>query len=722
MIVGRLPLRPRTVVIALCAVVAAFCAVWSVSSISLLPPGLSPRQMDIAAADARIAVDRNKPLIGDGQATEYDYETIQTRAVLVATLATTEPGLKEIARRAGIDPDDIAAGTPVTSGVQTVFTEPDSERRADQIAGAGKPYRLEVRADQTLPTIDVYTQAPTVAGAQRLANAVLPGAQAYLAAGARGEGADPAKQVVLTQLGPARAAIVSGGTRVQIAGLTFIYVLAVSLALSLLGAHLRRRRRAGPAPRPGAARAAAVAQQVGGRAGDWPRTNRLVPWLIALMIAIFFLVPFNDVLLDVPLPIDLYFDRLFLPILIGVWAIALAAGGLDAPRIRLTWVHAAIGAFVAVAGLSIVLGARDIQHGLSWDLAIKKLALLGSYVSLFVIVASSVRRSEVRAFMTYTLGLACVCALGIIVEYRLGTNLFYRITDAILPGPFTVGSVDSLGIDEIGRREVRGPAQAPLEAVAMMAMVLPIVISRLIHLTGVKREKLKYAIVAAIIMAGIVATFRKSAFLAPISVCLTIAYFRRRELLKLAPLGIVLVVMVQALSPGALNGVLGQLDSSRLGVNTVSDRTADYDAIRPDVLSHLLIGRGYGSYEPSTYRILDMELLRQLIEGGALGLLAYLSMGIAVVYVARKPIRSRDLHDAPVALAAAAAGVCFIVVSTLFDVMSFPHVPYIFLWMAGLLAVITTQPRPEPEPEPEPEPVAERAVTRERVLEPAWSS
>ena len=74
---------PRTVVIALCALLATVCAVWSVSSISLLPPGISPRQMDIAAADARIAVDRNKPLIGDGQATEYDYETIQTRAVLV---------------------------------------------------------------------------------------------------------------------------------------------------------------------------------------------------------------------------------------------------------------------------------------------------------------------------------------------------------------------------------------------------------------------------------------------------------------------------------------------------------------------------------------------------------------------------------------------------------------------------------------------------------------
>ena len=71
-----------------------------------------------------------------------------------------------------------------------------------------------------------------------------------------------------------------------------------------------------------------------------------------------------------------------------VWAVALAAGGPTRRASGLTWMHAAIGGFVAVAGLSVVLAARDIQHGLSWDLAVKKLALLGSYVSLFVIVAS----------------------------------------------------------------------------------------------------------------------------------------------------------------------------------------------------------------------------------------------------------------------------------------------------------------------------------------------
>ena len=150
----------------------------------------------------------------------------------------------------------------------------------------------------------------------------------------------------------------------------------------------------------------------------------------------------------------------------------------------------------------------------------------------------------------------------------------------------------------------------------------------------------------------------------------------------------------------------------------MSDRSADYDAIRPDVWSHLFFGRGYGSYEPLSYRILDMELLRQLIEVGVIGLLAYVGMAVTVVAVARGPIRSRDPEDAPVALAAAAAAVCFLVVSTLFDVMSFPHVPYIFLWMAALLAVVTSQPRAAPTPQP----AAVPRLVREPQREPAWSS
>jgi O-antigen ligase len=314
-----------------------------------------------------------------------------------------------------------------------------------------------------------------------------------------------------------------------------------------------------------------------------------------------------------------------------------------------------------------------------------------------------------------------------IVEYRLQYNPFYALSDALLPGIFQVGIVDPNAIDEIGRRAVQGPAQVPLEAVAMLAMALPIALVRLLQ-SDRTRERLLYGLAAGVLLAAMVATFRKTAFLAPISVCLTLAYLRRGELVKLAPLGVVVVLMVQVLAPGALSSVAGQLDHKRLGVTTVSDRTADYDAIRPDVWSHLVFGRGYGSYDHATYRVLDMELLRQLIEVGVVGLLAYLMLVVAVVAVARGPIRARRPDDTPVALAVASAAVCFLVVSTLFDVMSFPHVPYVFLWMAALLAVMRGPTSQAPvQRAASYEPAAERlagVVEPETAMprEPAWSS
>jgi hypothetical protein len=716
--------RQRLLVISCCALIALVCAVASVSHIGVLPPKLGLRHLDIAAASSRVTIDVPKPLITNALAQDGDFQALNRRAALVGNLMSSEPVRTRIAREARIDPSRVAAVTRITTGVQSAFTEPDSERRAAQIAAARKPYQLEVQPSQTLPLLSIYTQAPTVDEAVRLANAALPATRRYLTKLARKDGLPRAEEVHLDQLGPAQGAIVNGGARVQIGGLTFLFVFASTCLLALGVARVRRGRRGvatGHVP-PGAdlariareRRLAHASRSVVQHAGDWPRTTRVLPWMVAVLIAVIFLIPFNDIQLNVSLPIDLKFDRLVLPFVIGTWALVLAAGGPNAPRLRLTWIHVALGAVVAVACLSLVLDAPGLNRTLEFDTSIKKLTLLASYVSLFVVVASVVRRTEVHAFMTFTLLLAIATALGMILEFRFEYNPFYSISDTVLPGIFQVGIIDPSGIDEIGRRAVQGPGQVPLEAVAMLAMALPIALVRLLQ-SGRMRERVCYAIAAAMLLAAMVATFRKTAFLAPISVCMTLAYFRRRELIKLAPLGVVLVLVIQVLSPGALSAVASQLNSKRLGVTTVSDRTADYDAIRPDVWSHLAFGRGYGSYEHTSYRVLDMELLRQLIEVGVIGLLAYIMLVVAVVAVARGPIRARRSDDSPVALAVAAVAVCFLMVSTLFDVMSFPHVPYLFLWMAALLAVMTG-----PASATEQAPATGHDASTPK--EPAWSS
>jgi hypothetical protein len=147
--------------------------------------------------------------------------------------------------------------------------------------------------------------------------------------------------------------------------------------------------------------------------------------------------------------------------------------------------------------------------------------------------------------------------------------------------------------------------------------------------------------------------------------------------------------MVAALSPGAVHGVVSQfVRSDRSHVATVSDRTSDYDAIRPDVWTHLALGRGYGSYDHDTYRILDSEILSRTVETGVLGLVAFLLIPLSVILVARKTVARRDPKSAPAALCGVAAAVCFIVSSTLYDLTSFPHGTCTFLYIAGLVAVV----------------------------------
>ena len=100
---------------------------------------------------------------------------------------------------------------------------------------------------------------------------------------------------------------------------------------------------------------------------------------------------------------------------------------------------------------------------------------------------------------------------------------------------------------------------------------------------------------------------------------------------------------MSTLAPGAIGSTIEQFTrSDATALPTVSDRASDYDAIRPDVWSHILLGRGWGSYNHESYRILDSEILQRTIETGVLGLLAFLLVGISVIASSRRAIAARD--------------------------------------------------------------------------------
>jgi hypothetical protein len=306
----------------------------------------------------------------------------------------------------------------------------------------------------------------------------------------------------------------------------------------------------------------------------------------------------------------------------------------------------------------------------------------------------------VRAFLTYTLWLAVICGVGIIYESSSTTNVFTTWSDMLFAGPFElVADVSGAGVDSLGRRWIGGPAAYGVEAVGMMAMAMPIAVVGIIG-SPTRLRRVLYGLAIVVLLAAMFSTQRKSALIAPVAVFGTMAYFRRRELLSLAPFGLVIVVMVAALSPSAVSNVVKQFTRSDAGkVATVSDRTADYDAIRPDLWTNLAFGRGFGSYNHETYRILDSEILSRTIETGVLGLVAFLLIAISVILVARETVAGRDPRWAPAALCGVGAAVCLLVLATLYDVMAVPHGPYVFLYLAGLaVAVVVPGIRDGPPP------------------------
>jgi O-antigen ligase len=170
---------------------------------------------------------------------------------------------------------------------------------------------------------------------------------------------------------------------------------------------------------------------------------------------------------------------------------------------------------------------------------------------------------------------------------------------------------------------------------------------------------------------------------------LVLMAYRPRAMLRLAPLAIVLFGVVHFAAPGALGGVVDQFSPDRVGkVNTTRDRLSDYEAIRPDLASHPLLGRGYESYDQKKHRILDNQYLTLGIGVGLLGLLSYLAIFGTAFLSAHRVARSGDPDRAPPAMAAAAAIVAALVAGAILDFLALPQLPYLFCFIAAIAVVL----------------------------------
>jgi O-antigen ligase len=404
-------------------------------------------------------------------------------------------------------------------------------------------------------------------------------------------------------------------------------------------------------------------------------------------MAMLWLVPFDSIDLPVSLPLEAKLDRPILLLIVALWVLSLTI--LDgAQRVRFSVIHYAFVGFVLIAILSLVYNAETTVRLGELELGVRKLALLISYLTLFVVVASAIRPGEVRAFLTFMCGLGVLMALAVIWEYRSEFNVFFGWTQHFLPVslPAELGNSDS-----IGRRSVIGPTIHPLAPAMMMACTMPYAVISMYESREL-RSKLLWGAAAGIMFAAALATQRKTSIVAPIATIAVLIAYRPRLLRQLIPGVIGIFILAHLFTPGALGGVGTQLlPQNMFGVASTVDRQSDYAAIEPDVINRPVLGRGYETYDQKKYRILDNQFLTTIIGTGVIGILSYISIFVAIFLIAHRVARNGKPGRAGPAIAIAAATVAMLVGSGLLDILALPQLPYMICFFAGFAAVLSRE-------------------------------
>jgi len=202
--------------------------------VQLVPPSLKSDSAVYAAATTQVLVDfpRESALLS----TRFPIEPLADRANVYARLAAS-PAIRDlIGSEAGIDPAAIDVAGPYNPGAERFLREPTAERRATQLEAERHSYRLrfDSESSESVPIVLIYAQAPTVAAAERLADAGAIGLGKYLTRVQASEDLENDQRLRVEPLGKAVGGIVNPGADREIAVLVFAATLLAWTTLALL--------------------------------------------------------------------------------------------------------------------------------------------------------------------------------------------------------------------------------------------------------------------------------------------------------------------------------------------------------------------------------------------------------------------------------------------------------------------------------------------------------
>lgn len=221
------------------AVLAAIVAMWSVADISLAPPGLKSRSLEMATGTTHVVVDTPKSSLIDLRQNTYSFEALTQRAILLGNVMANGPVREAIAGNADVPVEVLQVAAPLTSRQPRAQVGSANQKRASDLLKSTDQYRLSIQANPTVPVLDIYSQAPTAEKAEILANSAVESLREYLDDLAATKDIPEKDQIQLVQLGRARGTVINEGVDWQVAFLAFLLTFSIACATVIFFSRVR---------------------------------------------------------------------------------------------------------------------------------------------------------------------------------------------------------------------------------------------------------------------------------------------------------------------------------------------------------------------------------------------------------------------------------------------------------------------------------------------------
>lgn len=437
---------------------------------------------------------------------------------------------------------------------------------------------------------------------------------------------------------------------------------------------------------------------------SYQRTLLAWPTLLSAVILVILFIPIRRYTVGGSLPIELEPYRILIAVVLACWLCALCADpkvrwrktGLEAPIITL------LGAIL----LSLALNIPRV-NGVS-DIVLKQVSFFLSYFLLTYFISSVIRRGpQLDRMLRVLVGGGTIVAVLALIEWRTGTNFFDSL-DRVIP---ILNHVD-LGehIERGTGVRALGSAQHPIALGAALVMLIPLTVY--LH----KRDRhVAWLVCGALLTLGALSSGSRTAALMLIALMVSFVWIKRTETLRLLPLLIPLVIVIQVVMPGTLGTFRAILQPSYViqeqsaEMGSGSGRIADLGPSLEEWSRTPFLGQGFGTRVTSQQgtsdaaliapddhaagaedgaQILDDQWLSTLLEIGAIGALALLWLFVRAVRRLARRARSDPGPEGWLAMGLAASLTAFAVGMFTFDAFAFIQVTFFAFIMIGFAAVV----------------------------------